>query len=90
MIKLISKRRLAFRNPEDGSFATVLPQAFESVPDWAAKDPIFKWGLEDGTIQTVDKTIVSADSPVKAPKRVEKEAVEEKAVEPKKPGRKKK
>lgn len=63
MIKLISKRRLAFRNPADGTFVTVLPQVFETVPDWAAKDPIFQWGVADGTIQTVDQTIVSGHKP---------------------------
>lgn len=68
MIKLISKRRLAFRNPADGTFVTVLPQVFESVPDWAVKDPIFRWGVEDGTIQTVDQTLVSGyTNPVKDP-----------------------
>lgn len=88
MIKLISKRRLAFRNPADGTFVTVLPQVFESVPDWAAKDPIFKWGVEDGTIQTVDKTIVAAETSVEAPQAVEKEAREEKHAEPKKAAKK--
>lgn len=72
MIKLISKRRLAFRNPADGTFVTVLPQVFESVPDWAAKDPIFRWGVEDGTIQTVDQTLVSGyTNPVKDPSPAE-------------------
>lgn len=71
MIKLISKRRLAFRNPEDGSFVAVMPQVFETVPDWAAKDPIFRWGVEDGTIQTVDQKIIKAE-----PEKVEKNTPE--------------
>lgn len=89
MIKLISKRRLAFRNPADGTFVTVLPQVFETVPDWAAKDPIFQWGVADGTLQTVDQTIVSGHTPAaESPEAAKEEAREETPAEPKKPAKK--
>ena len=53
-VKLIAKRRLAFRNPEDKKFITVMPHVFETVPDWVRKDPIFQWGVQDGTITVAD------------------------------------
>ena len=53
-VKLIAKRRLAFRNPEDKKFVTVMPHVFETVPDWVRKDPIFQWGVSDGTITVAD------------------------------------
>lgn len=53
-VKLIANRRLAFRNPEDKKFITVMPHVFETVPDWVRRDPIFQWGVKDGTITVAD------------------------------------
>lgn len=67
-VKLIAKRRLAFRNPEDKKFITVMPHVFETVPDWVCKDPIFQWGVQDGTITVADPPPqVPADKPEEKP-----------------------
>ena len=89
MVRLIAKKRLAFRNPEDKTFKTVMPGVFETCPDWIKKDPMFQWALQDGSIQVADEAPIVAAA---APKQEEKapEAVEEPAEEPKKASRKKK
>ena len=44
----------SFRNPEDKTFTTVMPHEFATCPDWVRKDPIFQWGVSDGTITVAD------------------------------------
>ena len=65
-VKLIAKRRLAFRNPEDQTFVAVMPGVFETCPDWIKKDPMFRWGVEDGSIQVADPSPVVAKAEPKA------------------------
>ena len=67
-VKLIAKRRLAFRNPEDNTFTTVLPHEFATCPDWVRKDPIFQWGVSDGTITVADTALQVPKPEDKQPK----------------------
>ena len=57
-IRLISKKKIAFRNPsptgESDKLLTVEPYKFETLPDWVAKDPMYAWGKADGTIDVAD------------------------------------
>ena len=72
MVKLIAKRRLAFRNPEDQTFVTVTPGVFETCPDWIKKDPLFRWAQQDGSIQVADAApVVSKPAPEPEPKKEE-------------------
>ena len=87
-VRLIAKKRLAFRNPEDKTFKTVMPGVFETCPDWIKKDPMFLWAQQDGSIQVADEAPVVAKA---APKKEEKEEIgyEEPPKEaPKKPAAK--
>lgn len=57
-IRLISKKKIAFRNPsptgESDKLLTVEPYKFETLPDWVAKDPMYAWAKTDGTINVDD------------------------------------
>lgn len=61
-VKLIAKRRLAFRNGDDGTFLTVLPHEFATVPDWVKKDPLYTWALKDGTIEVAGEEAPKVDT----------------------------
>lgn len=82
MINAIAKRRLAFRKA-DGSFITVVPGEFVSLPDECAKDPMYAWAVKDGVLVVSDQIIVKATELPKEETAVEAEepAVEETAVE---------
>jgi len=58
-IHAIAKRRLAFRKA-DGSFITVLPGDFATLPDEVEKDPMYKWAIADGALVVSDKVSVKA------------------------------
>ena len=72
-VRLIAKKRLAFRNPEDQTFKTVMPGVFETCPDWIKKDPMFQWAKQDGSIQVADEAPVVAKASA-AKKEEKKEA----------------
>ena len=65
-VRLIAKKRLAFRNPEDQTFKTVMPGVFETCPDWIKKDPMFRWAVQDGSIQVADDAPIVAKAAPKA------------------------
>lgn len=76
MVKVIAKRRLAFRNKDDGTFKTVMPGVFETLPDWVQRDPLFAWAVKDGSLEIVTETITPVNvEPV--------ETKQEQTVEPK-------
>lgn len=54
VITIISKKKLAFRNPDASSdkdrFFTVEPMVMAAAPDWVAMDPMYAWAKETGTI----------------------------------------
>lgn len=87
MVRLIAKKRLAFRNPEDQTFKTVMPGVFETCPDWIKKDPMFRWAVQDGSIQVADEAPVVAKTAPKA-EPVQEEEVVEKPVAKGKKGKK--
>lgn len=58
MINAIAKRRLALRKA-DGSFLTVKPGEFASLPDEVAKDPMYAWAVRDG-ILVVSQQVAAA------------------------------
>ena len=70
-VRLIAKKRLAFRNPEDQTFKTVMPGVFETCPDWVKKDPMFQWAKQDGSIQVADEAPVVAKAPAKKEEKKE-------------------
>lgn len=58
MINAIAKRRLALRKA-DGSFLTVKPGEFVSLPDEVTKDPMYAWAVRDG-ILVVSQQVAAA------------------------------
>ena len=85
MIRVISKKNIAFRNPANrDEQINVRPFEFATLPDWAEKDPMFGWALKDGILEVRKETIVAAKEPAKEPKP---EPVK-KAVKRKKPVKK--
>lgn len=72
-VRLIAKKRLAFRNPEDQTFKTVLPGVFETCPDWIKQDPMFRWAVQDGSIQVADEApVVAKTAPIAKGKKGKK------------------
>lgn len=57
-VRLISKKKIAFRNPaptgEKDKLLTVEPYKFETLPDWVVNDPMYAWAKTDGTINVAD------------------------------------
>ncbi len=56
-IAIISKKKLAFRNPDGGDkdkFFTIDPLVMTAAPDWVAKDPMYAWAKAAGTITAVE------------------------------------
>lgn len=66
MIKVISKKNIAFRNPANrDEQINVRPFEFATLPDWAEKDPMFGWAIKDGILEVSKETIVAAKEPAK-------------------------
>lgn len=57
-VRLISKKKIAFRNPaptgEKDKLLTVEPYKFETLPDWVVNDPMYAWAKAAGTIDVAD------------------------------------
>lgn len=53
-ITIISKKKLAFRNPDASSdkdrFFMVEPLVMAAAPDWVTMDPMYAWAKETGTL----------------------------------------
>ncbi len=53
-ITIISKKKLAFRNPDASSekdrFFMAEPLVMAAAPDWVAMDPMYAWAKETGTL----------------------------------------
>ena len=81
MISAIAKKRLAFRKA-DGSFITVKPGEFVSLPDEVRHDPMYAWAVKDGSLVVSEQVIapVTADVP-EVPAPAEEAPVEEAPVE---------
>lgn len=70
MVKLIAKKKIGFRNPDDTSKIVVAePFVFSTLPDWVAKDPFYELAQQDGTIEVANDPVN-----VKRPKKPPKEA----------------
>lgn len=63
MVKLVSRKKIGFRNPETKEILTANPHEFISFPDWVKKDPLYEWAKEDGTIEVVGDDAASAAPP---------------------------
>lgn len=74
MIKLVAKKKIAFRNPaatgSSDKYFTVSPYAFTDAPDWIENDPMYDWALNDGTIEIAGD---SSDKKVSKKTKSEKE-----------------
>lgn len=92
-ITIISKKKLAFRNPdiagEEDKFFTVEPGIMVSAPEWVAADPMYKWGKTTGTITAMEHQITvgadpdpALDKKTKA-KKADAPAADEKGTEAK-------
>ena len=76
MVKLVSRKKIGFRNPETKDILVANPHEFVSLPDWIKKDPIYTWAKEGGTIEVVDDdespaTTPAAEKPAKATSKKE-------------------
>lgn len=88
MIRVISKKNIAFRNPANRDEQVVVrPFEFATLPDWAEKDPMFGWAVKDGALEVSKETIVAAKEPAKEEPKPEPKPVK-KAVKRKKPVKK--
>lgn len=85
MINAIAKRRLALRKA-DGSFLTVKPGEFASLPDEVAKDPMYAWAVRDGILVVSQQvaTAVETDA-AKAKPQPDAEKAETETTEDPKP-----
>ena len=75
MISAVAKKRLAFRD-DKGSFITVKPGEFVSLPDYVRKDPMFAWAVQDGSLVVSEQVISAAGTDVKEDEKDEAPAVE--------------
>jgi hypothetical protein len=65
MISAIAKRRLALRKA-DGSFITVKPGEFVSLPEEVQHDPMYAWAVKDGLLVVSQQVISAVEKDVKA------------------------
>ena len=87
MIKVISKKNIAFRNPANrDEQINVRPFEFATLPDWAEKDPMFGWAVKDGILEVSKETIIAKEEPKEGVKPEPKPV--KKAVKKKKPVKK--
>lgn len=80
MISAIAKRRLALRKA-DGSFITVKPGEFVSLPEEVQHDPMYAWAVRDGVLVVSQQIISAVEKDVKAeeapaPKKTTKKAAD--------------
>ena len=85
MIKVISKKNIAFRNPANrDEQINVRPFEFATLPDWAEKDPMFGWAVKDGVLEVSKETIIAKEEPKEEvkpePKPVKKTVKKKKPV----------
>ena len=52
-MRIFTKKSFEFKN-DSGDSVITRPLDFIDVPDWAAKDPIFDWGVADGDITVTE------------------------------------
>ncbi len=65
MISAIAKRRLALRKA-DGSFITVKPGEFVSLPEEVQHDPMYAWAVRDGVLVVSNQIISAVETNVKS------------------------
>ena len=65
MISAIAKRRLALRKA-DGSFVTVKPGEFVSLPEEVTHDPMYAWAVRDGVLVVSDQVIKAVETDINA------------------------
>lgn len=75
MISAIAKRRLALRK-EDGSFITVKPGEFVSLPEEVKHDPMYTWAVKDGLLVVSQQVIAPVETNVAKTEPVEPQPVE--------------
>jgi hypothetical protein len=75
MISAIAKRRLALRKA-DGSFITVKPGEFVSLPEEVQHDPMYAWAVRDGLLVVSQQVIKAVEADVKEVAQDEAPAVE--------------
>jgi hypothetical protein len=68
-MRIFTKKAFEFKNAA-GEKVVTQPLSFTDVPDWAAKDPIFGWGVKDGDITVTetakDEKAVETEAPAKS------------------------
>lgn len=52
-IRVFTRKKFRFTNAA-GEKAETIPMGFSTVPDWAAKDPLFGWARQDGDLEIID------------------------------------
>lgn len=71
-MRIFTKKAFEFKNAV-GEKVTTRPLDFTDVPEWAAKDPIFGWGVKDGDIMVTETAKDEAAAEKKAAGKTAKE-----------------
>lgn len=50
-MRVFSKKRMTFTNPETKEKASVEPLVFFNLPDWVNLDPLFGWAKKEGSLE---------------------------------------
>jgi len=54
MPRIFTKKAFKFVNQESGESVTTAPLSFADVPEWAIKDRMFGWGVNDKDIEIIE------------------------------------
>ena len=63
-MKIITQKKLGFRNPKTGEILKVEPFAFFDLPEWAEKDPMFLLGRQAQLIEIVNVEVIQPSSEI--------------------------
>lgn len=71
-MRVFSKKKMTFTNPETKEKASVEPLVFFNLPDWVSLDPLFGWAKKEGSLE-----VFGEDKPeVKSKSQARREAVQ--------------
>lgn len=69
-MRVFSKKKFSFTNPETKQKASVDALAFSNLPEWVKIDPLFAWAVGEGSLEVFNEN-----------KKERKKTVEEKTTE---------
>jgi hypothetical protein len=62
MPRIFTRKAFKFVNQESGESVTTAPLSFADVPDWATKDRMFGWGVNDEDIEIIESRQDESDA----------------------------